>query len=223
MMKNVIRKILKEEFNPDDLTSPEINMSPDTELHVARSKYGWSAYIPQISKRIYFSINPEAWNLSAGVSEQSVESKGHGSFGDDSHPEFKEYNLINTTNDEYYTPYYNPKTEKITHLEDGDYEIYNIKDGVEGIKNYSDQSRKITIEFKKNVEKLFSDYNKNINDIISNSDFAGDDYYSRRIRLADINKEGDIKHEDDFEKTSDGWYNQSIMFRNELEKKNREL
>ena len=79
------------------------------------------------------------------------------------------------------------------------------------------------IRQKKLQLNLISDYNKNINDIISNSDFAGDDYYSRRIRLADINKEGDIKHEDDFEKTSDGWYNQSIMFRNELEKKNREL
>ena len=73
------------------------------------------------------------------------------------------------------------------------------------------------------MEKLFSDYNKNINDIISNSDFARGDHYSRRIRLADISKEGDIKHEDDFEKNSDGWYNQSIMFRNELERKNREL
>ena len=40
-MKHLIQKILKEEFNPDDLTSPDINMSPATELEVAKSKYGW--------------------------------------------------------------------------------------------------------------------------------------------------------------------------------------
>ena len=57
-MKHLIQKILKEEFNSDDLTSPEINMSPETELEVARSKYGWTTYIPQIKKRIAFSINP---------------------------------------------------------------------------------------------------------------------------------------------------------------------
>ena len=84
-MKHLIQKILKEEFNPDDLTSPEINMSPETELEVARSKYGWRTYVPQIKKRIEFSINPESWNFSAGVSETDIESKGHGSFGDDPH------------------------------------------------------------------------------------------------------------------------------------------
>ena len=71
-MKHIIQKILKEEFNPDDLTSPEINRSPDTELHIAKSKYGWSTYIPEIKKRIYFRLNPEAWNFSAGVSESDM-------------------------------------------------------------------------------------------------------------------------------------------------------
>ena len=49
-MKHLIQKILKEEFNPDDLKSPQINRSPDTELNIAQSKYGWSTYIPEIKK-----------------------------------------------------------------------------------------------------------------------------------------------------------------------------
>ena len=38
-MKHLIQRILKEEFNPDGLTSPEINRSPDTELHIATVSY----------------------------------------------------------------------------------------------------------------------------------------------------------------------------------------
>ena len=47
MMKNLIRKILFEESEDmvdkydDELTSPEISISPETELRVAQKKYSW--------------------------------------------------------------------------------------------------------------------------------------------------------------------------------------
>lgn len=225
MMKNVIRKILKEEFNPDDLTSPEINLSPETELQVARSKYGWSTYIPEIKKRIYFWLNPESWNFSAGVSESNIESKGHGSFGDDSHPDYESYDLLNYTEEQkegYYTPYYNPKTVKLsqTSPDKGDYELYDIKDAINSIKIYSEKAEKVTVEFKKNIEKLFADYKQKINNIANNSDFT---YGNRRIKLVDVDKEGNIKTEEDFEGTKDGWWDQPYHMMDDLKNKKREI
>jgi hypothetical protein len=223
MMKNVIRKILKEEFNPDDLKSPDINISPDTELRVARSKYGWGTYIPEIGRRIYFSINPEPWNLKVGIGDTPIEGRGHGSFGDDSHPDFQEY-WITTDENDYRDDYYKPKTKKLkqTSEEEGDYELYDIKDGIESIKKYSEEAEQVTKEFKKNVQKLFADYKQKINTIITNSDFAAGDH--RRVKLVDVDNEGNFKTEDDFGETQDGWWDQSDMFRDELEnKKHREL
>jgi len=223
MMKNVIRKILKEEFNPDDLTSPEINLSPDTELRVAKSKYGWSTYIPEIKKTIGFNINPEAWNLSAGVRERDVESRGHGSFGDDPHPDFKVYNFLDYTEEGgYFTPYFTPKTKKLSHSseEEGDYELYDIKDAINSIKIYSEEAEKLTLEFKKNIQKLFADYKQKINNITVNSDFKGE---YRRIKLVDVDKDGNLKNEDDFEKTGDGWRDQPYHMMDDLEKKKREI
>jgi len=223
MMKNVIRKILKEEFNPDDLTSPEINLSPDTELRVAKSKYGWSTYIPEIKKMIGFTINPEAWNLSAGVRERDVESRGHGSFGDDPHPDFKVYNFLDYTEEaQYFTPYFNPKTKKLNHTskEEGDYELYDIKDAINSIKIYSEKAEKVTVEFKKNIEKLFADYKQKINNIANNSDFTNE---SRRIKLVDVDKEGNIKTEEDFEGTKDGWWDQPYHMMDDLKNKKREI
>ena len=221
-MKHLIQKILKEEFNPDDLTSPEINMSPETELEVARSKYGWRTYVPQIKKRIEFSINPESWNFSAGVSETDIESKGHGSFGDDPHNNYEPYNLLTYTDDEYFTPYYQPKTEKLAHTipDKGDYELYDVKDAINSLKTYSEEAEKVTVEFKKNIERLFADYKQKTNAIANNSDFSDG---NRRIKVVDVDKSGNFKSEQDFRKTGDGWWDQPRHFKKEIEKKRREF
>jgi len=221
-MKHLIQKILKEEFNPDDLTSPEINMSPETELEVARSKYGWRTYIPQIKKRIAFSINPESWNFSAGIRETDIESKGHGSFGDDPHNNYEPYNLLTYTDDEYFTPYYQPKTEKLGHTipDKGDYELYDVKDAINSLKTYSEEAEKVTVEFKKNIEKLFADYKQKINAIANNSDFSDG---NRRVKVVDVDKEGNFKSERDFRETGDGWWDQPRQFKKEIEKKRREF
>ena len=221
-MKHLIQKILKEEFNPDDLTSPDINMSPETELEVARSKYGWTTYIPQIKKRIAFSINPESWNLSAGIRETDIESKGHGSFGDDPHINYEPYNLLTYTDDEYFRPYYQPKTEKLAHTapDKGNYELYDIKGAVDSLKTYSEEAEKVTVEFKNNIERLFADYKEEINVIAKNSDFTDGD---RRVKVVDVDKEGNFKSEDDFRKTGDGWWDQDRQFRKDLEKKRRKF
>lgn len=225
-MKHIIQKILKEEFNPDDLTSPEINRSPDTELHIAKSKYGWSTYIPEIKKRIYFRLNPEAWNFSAGVSERDIESRGHGSFGDDSHPDYVPYDLLNYSEEQkegYYTPYYNPKTEKLAHTDrdKGDYELYDIEEAINSVKTYSEEAEKLTVEFKKNIQKLFADYKQKINDIAVNSDFSGGQH--RRIKLVDVDKEGNRKSEDEFRKKGDGWWDQPHDMMDDLQKKRRKF
>lgn len=221
-MKHLIQQILKEEFNPDDLTSPEINMSPETELEVARSKYGWRTYIPQIKKKISFSIVPESWNLSAGVFEEDIESKGHGSFGDDSHIRYEPYNLLSSSDIEYFTPYYQPKTEKLDHTapDKGNYELYDVKDAIDNLKTYSEEAEKVTVEFKKNIERLFADYKQKINAIANNSDFSDG---NRRVKVVDVDKEGNFKSERDFRETGDGWWDQPRHFKSEIEKKHREF
>jgi hypothetical protein len=221
-MKHLIQQILKEEFNPDDLTSPDINMSPATELEVAKSKYGWRTYIPQIKKRITFNVNPESWNLSAGVVERDIESKGHGSFGDDPHIDYEPYNLLDHSADEYYKPYYQPQTEKLGHTspDKGNYELYDIKDALNSIKTYSEEAEKVTVEFKKNIERLFADYKQKINVIANNSDFTDGE---RRVKLVDVDKEGNLKSEDDFRKTGDGWFDQPRHLKNDLDKKRRKF
>ena len=224
-MKNLIKKILKEEFNPDDLTSPEINMSPETELEVAKSKYDWSAYIPEIKKRISFYTSPESWNFFAGVRESDIESKGHGSFGDDSHPHYERYDLLNHTEEQkegYYTPFYNPKTEKLaqTGPDKGNYELYDVEEAINSVKKYSEEAEKLTVEFKKNIQKLFADYKQKINELTVNSDFVDG---GRRIKLVDVDKSGNFKSEDDFRKTGDGWWDQPRQFKQELEKKRRKF
>jgi len=104
MMKNVIRKILFEESEDmidkydDELTSPEISISPDTELNIAEKKYSWESYIPEIGKKFIFEFNPEHWNLSANVKVEDVDKSGHGSFGNgwSNHPNvFKKEYLVN--------------------------------------------------------------------------------------------------------------------------------
>ena len=224
-MKHLIQKILKEEFNPDDLTSPEINLSPDTELKVASSKYNWSTYIPEIKKRISFYLNPEAWNFFAGVKENDIESKGHGSFGDDSHRDYERYDLLNHTQEEkegYYRPFYNPKTEKVgyTGREQGDYELYNIEEALNSVKTYSEEAEKLTVDFKKNIQKLFADYKQKINELTVNSDFTD---VERRIKLVDVDKEGNTKSEDKFRETDDGWWDQPYDMKDDLHKKHRKF
>ena len=224
-MKHLIQKILKEEFNPDDLKSPRINRSPDTELNIAQSKYGWSTYIPEIKKRIYFYLNPEAWNFFAGVSEKNIESKGHGSFGDDSHPDYERYDLLNHTKEEkegYYRPFYNPKTEKVgyTGRDQGDYELYDIEEALNSVKTYSEETEKLTVEFKKNIQKLFADYRQKINELTVNSDFTDG---GRRIKLVDVDKEGNTQSEDEFRKKGEGWWDQPYDMMDDIKKKRRKF
>ena len=66
---------------------------------------------------------------------------------------------------EYFTPYYQPKTEKLAHTapDKGNYELYDVKDAIDNLKTYSEEAEKVTVEFKRNIERLFADYKQKIN------------------------------------------------------------
>ena len=123
---------------------------------------------------------------------------------------------------EYFTPYYQPKTEKLAHTarDKGDYELYDVKDAIDSLKTYSEEVEKVTVEFKKNIERLFADYKQKINAIANNSDFSDG---NRRIKVVDVDKEGNFKSERDFRETGDGWWDQPRQFKSEIEKKRREF
>ena len=139
MMKNVIRKILFEESEDmidkydDELTSPEISISPETELNVAQKKYTWESYIPEIGKKIIFYMSPEYWNSFAYIEIEDVGESGHGDFGDDSHIDYQKSIVNNIESDRYRSYYVN--NDKV--IGQGDrYEYVDVKEVIKDIKGF---------------------------------------------------------------------------------------
>ena len=68
--------------------------------------------------------------------------------------------------------------------------------------------------------KSFADYKQKINELTVNSDFTDGE---RRIKLVDVDKEGNRKSEDEFRKKGDGWWNQPHDMMDNLSKKRRKF
>ncbi len=209
MMKNVIRKILKEEFNPDDLTSPEINMSPQTQIEYAEKQYEWESYIPEIGMKIKFHMNPEHWQLSANLMVSEVGSSGHGSYGDSPHKDYQKNPLSNYSDGGHNVCYGGKVIGKGER-----YEFYDVKEAIKDIKEYSQEAEKFTLDFKNQIQKLTKDYIENIKPLRGKYNFTDED----DKKGVTVDKDGKYKTEEDFEKEGEGWYDQPQQFRRNSEK-----
>jgi hypothetical protein len=204
MMKNVIRKILFEESEDtvdkydDELTSPEISISPSTELYVAQKKYSWEAYIPEIGKKIIFDFNPEHWNLFAKMEVEDVDKKGHGSFGDDSHKDYQKSILDNVEGDRYQS-YYNKEGKIVGSGERYDY--VDVKDAIKDLKGF-------TKDFKQRIQQLTKEYINKMSTLNDKYNFNS----NNELDLVTVDSKGNYKRESDFEETGDGWYDQPSEF-----------
>jgi len=216
MMKNLIRKILLEVTDDeidkydDDLTSPEISVSPATELRVAHKKYSWEAYIPEIGKKIIFYFNPEHWNMFANMRVEDVDKKGHGNFGDDAHKDYQR-SILDDLGGDRHQSYYN-KEGKI--LGRGDrYEYVDVKEAVKDVKGFSEEAEKLTKEYKLRIEQLTVEYVRKIRGLNDKYNFNS----SEELDLVSVDSKGNYKRERDFEDEGDGWHNQPREFKNDYD------
>lgn len=216
MMKNVIRKILFEETEDrtdeydDELTSPEISISPSTELYVAHKKYSWESYIPEIGKKIIFYFNPEHWNLYANMKVEDVDEKGHGSFGNDPHKDYQKSILDNIVSDRDQS-YYNKEGKIVGKGERYDY--VNVKDAINDIKGFSEESEQITKEYKQKIQQLTKEYVSKIGLLNDKYNFNSNE----ELDLVTVDSKGNYKRERDFEDTKDNWYSQPKEFRRQYD------
>lgn len=212
MMKNLIRKILLEVTDDeidkydDDLTSPEISISPSTELKIAHKKYSWEAYIPEIGKKIIFYFNPEHWNFFANMKVEDVDKKGHGSFGDDPHKDYQR-SILDDLGGDRYQSYYN-KEGKIVGSGDR-YDYVDVKEAVKDLKGFSEEAEQITKDYKQRIEQLTDEYVRKISTLNDKYNFNSGD----ELDLVSVDSKGNYKREEDFEETGDGWYDHPREFR----------
>ena len=207
-MNKLIKRILKEETEDkwDNLKSPEISISPRTQIEAAEKKYEWNAYIPEIGKKIKFHMNPEHWNLVAGIRVEDITAKGYGSFGEDPHKEHQYVKMGGTTNPEEYDRTY-WRGKNIIHTTDETQmssakELFDVKEAIQDIKVFSEETEKLTKEFKTNIQQLTKEYNQKMQEVIDSVPFNG----NGKAEVVTVDKEGNYKTEDDFEEKGEGWY-----------------
>ena len=220
MMKNVIRKILFEESEDmvdkynDDLTSPEISISPETELSIAQKKYSWESYIPEIAKKFIFEFNPEHWNLSANVAVEDVEKAGHGSFGDESHKDYQK-SILGDVERNIYRSYYSNDGKIIDRGER--YYYVDVKEAVKDIKGFSEEGEQITKEYKQKIQQLTKEYVNKMSTLNDKYNFNSDNSFNsdNPIELVSVDSKGNYKTEKEFETDGNGWSNHPQVFRKE--------
>jgi hypothetical protein len=196
-MKNLIRKILKEEeFEWIDENLP----SPRQIMDHAAAETRWVAYIPEISRKIKFYVNPEEWNHMASVRVEKIESRGHGSFGDNSHKDFRYSPLDHLYTDEpgsYSRTWYDNKNY-IDQDEHGR-NMVNIMDAVKDMREYSNEAAQLTIEYKKQIQELTKNYAEALRQLKPKYNYGS----SSEVELVVLDDEGIAHDNDDFENL--GW------------------
>ncbi len=214
MMKNVIRKILFEESEDmvdkydDELTSPEISISPETELNIAEKKYSWESYIPEIGKKFIFGFTPEYWNLRANVEVEDVDKAGHGSFGDESHKDYQK-SILDDVEHDTYRSYYNNDDKIIDRGER--YNYVDVKEAVKDIKDFSEESEQLTKEYKQKIQQLTKEYVNKMSTLNDKYNFNG----GHSTELVSVDNIGNYKKEKEFESDGNGWSNHPRVFRKE--------
>lgn len=190
-MKDLIRKILKEsEDDGFDWVGDSVE-SAGSILKRLRDEYGWHIYIPEVGKEITFYLNPESWNLMSSIRITDIGKRGHGSFGDKSHPKYQKNPIedIRPTNIEGNTYW---GTDNFVGTGEGSsdhYKYYNVIDAAKDIVGFSEEAKKLTEEYKRNIEALTSEYVEKMKPLRSKYNFDNRHEY---IQAVSVDSKGNI-------------------------------
>ena len=186
-MKNIIRKILKEsEDDSFDWVDDSVEL-PRSLLRRLRDEYGWSIYIPEVGKEITFYLNPEPWNLMSSIRIIDIGQMGHGSFGGEPHPKYQKNPIENIRprnvqeNSYWGTDNFVDSDENVRY--------YNVIDAAKDIVGFSEEAKKLTEEYKRNIEILTSEYVEKMKPLQSKYNFDNSHEY---IEAVSIDSNGNI-------------------------------
>lgn len=188
-MKNLIRKILKEaEDDGFDWVDDSVE-KPRSILRRLRDEYGWSIYIPEVGKEISFYLNPESWNLISSVRVTEIGKRGYGSFGNESHPKYQKNPIedIRPEDRSYWG------TDDFV-VSDEHYKYYDVINAAKDIVGFSEEAKKITEEYKRNIERLTSEYVEKMKPLQSKYNFDNDHEY---IQAVSVDSDGNT-HKDEY-------------------------
>ena len=196
-MKDLIRKILKEEGDDGFNWVDSASNPPRDILDDAYRRFKWGIYIPILGKKISFYINPEHWNMMANIRIEDVESRGHGSFGDDPHKDYqpsvlKDLPKMTTSYGERVRTYYS-KENALSRGEGRERVYVDIEQVIDDIEGYSTEAKQYTEEYQQQIESLTRQYMEKMSGLGDKYNF-NDDYGAEAVVVQD----GQIRTEDDF-------------------------
>jgi hypothetical protein len=189
-MRNLIKKILKEEEDDGFNWADKAVNTPRDILGDAYDRFKWDIYIPILGKKISFYLNPEHWNLMATIRVQNVERRGHGPFGDDPHKDYQP-SVLNNLKGERERTYYSK--ENIVGDSGGERVYVDIEQVIDDIEGYSTEAKQYTEEYQQQVEELTRQYMEKMSGLSDKYNF-NDSYGAEAVVVQD----GQIKKEDDF-------------------------
>ena len=184
-LKNTIKKILKESEDDGFNWVDDVIETPKEILRRLRNEYGWSIYIPEIGKEITFYLNPETWNLMSSIRVTDIGKRGHGSFGDESHPKYQKNPIedIRPTNIGGNTYW---GTDNFVGTGEGSsdhYKYYDVIDAAKDIVGFSEEAKKLTEEYKRNIERLTSEYVEKMKPLQSKYNFDNRFEYAQAVSI----------------------------------------
>jgi hypothetical protein len=184
-MRDLIKKILKEEQEEDDgfnWADLSIN-TPRQILDNMEVGTEWIAYIPEISRQIEFSINPESDQPMARIRVRGVDSEGSGRYGDNAH-KYYQPSPIDELN--FGRANWVPDVEPIGKDERGK-DLYDVVEATKDMKSYSDGARQ------------------------SNSNFSvqkdGEPVWGKTVSLGTIDSSGKVWTDEMFDEINGGFRN----------------
>ena len=192
-MKDLIRKILKEEEDDGFNWADSAGNPPNQIIKDAGNRFKWETYIPILGKKIKFYINPEWWNLMARVRIEDVNSRGHGSFGDDPHRDYQP-SVLNNLSVEREQSYYS--TENNLGRAEGNRErvFVDVEKVIDDLEGYSTEAKQYTDEYQQQIESLTREYMEKMSGLGDKYNF-NDDYGAEAVV---VQPDGSIRRERDF-------------------------
>ena len=200
-MRDLIKKILKEEQEDDGFNWADSSVnSPAQVLENLELESEWVGYIPEISKQISFTVNPESSQPMASIRISNVESRGHGRFGDYTHRKYEPGTLDNLR---FGRSNWNPEGSESVGTDENRGELYNVMDVARDIKGYSEDAKQLTIEYKQRIQELTKQYAENLQSLHTQYHFDGSEYDP--VTVATVDSQGEVWTDDKWDKTNGGF------------------